>query len=63
VRLRAQAKGMVKSKLNASQWQLPGLQVTVVSDDNGFVVKDTSDDIDLIYFHVSRMRLEIKALE
>ena len=60
IRLRLEAKEMVREKINATDWNLPGLRVTVASDAKNFSVEKVGEALDLVYDGMTRMRLDIK---
>jgi hypothetical protein len=59
IRLRIHAKDMVQAKITQKEWELPGLQVAVVSDAKSFRVEEAQDGIDLVYAEMSQMKLAI----
>lgn len=61
VRIRIHAKGIVRDKVSATAWQLPGLHVTVGADQKGFRASGSGDDVDLVYEGITGMRWEIAA--
>jgi hypothetical protein len=61
IRLRVHAKNLIPAKIGATDWDLPGLRIHVVSDPKSFNVEKTDDGIDLIYSGITGMRLNIKA--
>jgi hypothetical protein len=75
LRLRIHAKGLAESQVRQDVWDLPGLKVAVSSDAHGkFSVekpdpsfnqylKVTDNMIDLVYPEMTRMRLDIKAID
>jgi len=63
VRLRIQAKGSNPKKIGASQWELPGLNITVASDAKSFRMEHVGDMIDLVYTGMTGMRLGIRTTQ
>lgn len=63
VRLRIHAKDLEQKLVTATDWKLPGLQISVASDSKGFSVEKAPGAIDLVYAGVDTMRLDIKAVQ
>jgi hypothetical protein len=61
IRLRIHAKDTVPAGITEKMWDLPGLNVTVVSDAKNFSVEKAGDNIDLIYAGMTQMKLDIKS--
>jgi len=62
VRWRIHAKDLVQQDVSKAEWNLPGLQVKIVSDAKSFSMEKAADAIDLVYTGISQMRLEIKTV-
>jgi hypothetical protein len=62
VRWRIHAKNLVPEEITATDWDLPGLRVTVASDSKSFGAEKTDDGVDLIYSGITGMRLDIKTV-
>jgi hypothetical protein len=60
IRLRIHAKEIVSERLTEKEWQLPGLNVIVVSDAKSFSVEKTGDRMDLVYAGMTQMKLAIR---
>ena len=61
IRLRIHAKDTVPTGITEKTWDLPGLNITVVSDAKNFRVEKAGDNIDLIYAGMTQMKLDIKS--
>lgn len=59
VRIRIHAKGIAKEKITATAWDAPGLHVAVEADQTNFTVDSTSDNVDLVYSNITKMRWDI----
>jgi hypothetical protein len=60
IRLRINAKEMVRARITETEWELPGLRVAVASDAKSFSVEKAEDAIDLVYAGMTQMKLAIK---
>ena len=63
IRLRIHAKGMDRTKIDANNWSLPGLRISVSSDKKSFRLEKEQDAIDLIYSGITGMRLTITPVQ
>ena len=62
IRLRIHAKDMVQTKIDANDWNLLGLRVSVSSDTKNFSLEKAEGAIDLVYSGITGMRLDIKTV-
>jgi hypothetical protein len=60
IRLRIHAKEMAPEKIIEKEWELPGLNVAVVSDAKSFSVEKAGDAMDLVYAGMTQMKLAIR---
>ena len=60
IRLRIHAKDTLQAGINEKTWDLPGLNITVVSDAKNFSVEKAGDNLDLVYAGMTQMKLDIK---
>jgi hypothetical protein len=60
LRFRIHAKQMAPEKITEQEWNLPGLNIAVISDAKSFSVEKAGDATDLIYTDVTQMKLAIR---
>ncbi len=63
VRLRLHAKDLMQTKISATTWELPGLNVAVSSDAKNFSMEKAEDSVDVVYSGMTGMKLEIKTTQ
>jgi hypothetical protein len=63
IRIRIHAKDVDRSKITATEWELPGLKVVVTADSKNFTAEKAGDNIDLTYSGITGSRWEISPVE
>lgn len=61
LRFRLHVRQMDPAKINAKEWILPGMKITVRSDAKQFRAEVSGEEMDLVYTQGSEMRLDVEA--
>jgi hypothetical protein len=59
LRFRIHARQMAPEKITEKEWNLPGLNIAVISDAKGFSAEKAGDATDLVYTGMTQMKLAI----